>query len=672
MKSADETTRPLGTVNPDVIRNHRFNTAFRGYDTAEVRAFLDSVADAVATYSKNASAYVLSVAESVNSDVAVGHATDAHVETAADDLASVQEARVDAASIIAAAKDEANSIVARANDEAARIFLRARAESRGKPSSESIAAMELALADAPSDPSVAKEQARIMISEAKAVRERILTDLAKRRRVAHVQLEQLRVAREKLLESFRDARRVADEASRDLSTAEVEARLAAETAGRRVGTEDLPTVAELEAELFSGRSLLPPMSSTSSLSSEVSSDDDPSEAEPVVVVLADHPVDPDSDSHADAEVTDQNVTDQNVTDQNVEGPVVDGTVAEPTDSEAAGSELPGADADHAQSESDLAESESDLVSGADEGGAAASEAGEALPPQTHSPAARLANVDDLFARLRHERESAAASAHELLDDAPAKAGAVKPGPSSGKGKKGPAKLSGDVMERTRSGLSHEIPADTEASTPTLLLVDLTEFESEVLTDSRFDPNSPETLSDDLFPSNQQHPDATGSPDTSTEFEFVAGTLQAQCTRAMKRFLQDEQSRALSAVRTARGRVTLEELLGDADVRDQRLGQAVQTYLLDAYRAGADLSSQPVHDESVTAGLKSLEVGLASTVTGATRDAIDQAMNSDPPAVGQTFSDAIADVYRSWPSERLSAMVAEHLRAAFQLGHGLVH
>ena len=68
--------------------------------------------------------------------------------------------------------------------------------------------MEAAFAETPSDPALAKEQARLMISEAKAVRERILTDLAKRRKSAHIQLEQLRVAREKLLESLRDARRV--------------------------------------------------------------------------------------------------------------------------------------------------------------------------------------------------------------------------------------------------------------------------------------------------------------------------------------------------------------------------------------------------------------------------------------------------------------------------------
>ncbi len=974
MKSADETARSLGTVNPDVIRNYRFSTAFRGYDTAEVRAFLNSVADAVATYSENASAYVLSVAESVNPAAVAGNAAvvPAAVEPTPEDLAAVEEARADAESIVAAAKEEANAIVTRANDEAARIFLRARAESRGKPSADTMAAMELALADAPSDPNVAKEQARIMISEAKAVRERILTDLAKRRRVAHVQLEQLRVAREKLLESFRDARRVADEASRDLSTAEVEARLAAETAGRRVGTEDLPTVAELEAELFSGRSILSSPSNAATpnqpssgsannagstnqpfdLEAEVdprsvtqepdgtdvvhaaSPDQDlapvdgspaddldtltdasaipaaeavPGESTDPEVAVAENETEPEalldqpqvdastpgdevvdavfvpvtdaledqvvaqtdsedaigmhtyqptfdvaaddviaasvlSESTATDELTSEMATAETVTVEPVsvealtdetlidaaptDEPLTDEAVADEAPTQEALSDVAndevGSDndlvprddlvtnvvqfADYASTlrtqpqapshpavqsamthdedatvESDSAEPLLDTLESvtlvvsqtetvitetlvsetvvsemvvsevvvseigtaensndsttdndtqtrniqtendsqasnetapimaetglaqADNAADAADSADSASPPESgESPrghaapsAGRLANVDDLFARLRRERESAAASAHELLDGSGSKGGSAKPGgTSSGKGKKTTPKSSGNVMDRTLSGTEHqhtELPqptatdleqhtthdaptaSSTESSTPTLLLVDLTEFESEVLSDSRFDPNSPETLSDDLFPSgNPSTAAAIANPEKSAEFEFVTGTLQAQCTRAMKRFLQDEQSRALAAVRTARGRVTLDDLLGDAEAREQRLGDTVQTYLTDAYRAGADLSSQSVQEESVAAELKNLEIGLASTVTGTTRTAIDQAMNSDLASIGQTLSDAIADVYRSWPSERLSTMVAEHLRAAFQLGHGLVH
>ena len=93
---------------------------------------------------------------------------------------------------------------------------------------------------------------------------------------------------------------------------------------------------------------------------------------------------------------------------------------------------------------------------------------------------------------------------------------------------------------------------------------------------------------------------------------------------------------------------------------------------DAYRAGADLSAQSVHDDSVAAELKNLETALALSVTSPTEAAMDTAMNSDFHHQGQTLSDVVGEVYRSWPSERLSGLVAEHLGAAFHLGPGRVH
>ena len=254
-------------MKPQEIQDRRFSTAFRGYDPTEVRQFLAHIAglyaDLQAKVDPSDSVTVVAIpsgpsAEAASQASGEGSSGDGSTvavdpsPSAADVLAQAQR---DADDLLASARTEAQTIVARANDEAARVVLRARAESRGKPSAERNAAIEAALAEVPGDPEQAREQARLMISEARAVRERILSDLAKRRRTAHVQLEQLRVAREKLLETLRDARRVVEDASRDLSTAEVEARLAAETAGRRVANEPMPGVEELEAELFGGRFL---------------------------------------------------------------------------------------------------------------------------------------------------------------------------------------------------------------------------------------------------------------------------------------------------------------------------------------------------------------------------------------------------------------------------------
>ncbi len=272
--------KETSAVLPHEIQDRRFATAFRGYDPTEVRQFLAHVAGLYGDLQGQLTRSGVGVAVPVHDGDAAALMTDGVGVSSdsdrleADELraAAQRDAQRQADDLLASARTEAQTIVSRASDEAARIVLRARAESRGKPSAERNAAIEAALAEVPGDPEHAREQARLMISEARAVRERILGDLAKRRRTAHVQLEQLRVAREKLLETLRDARRVVEDASRDLSTAEVEARLAAETAGRRVANEAMPGVQELEAELFGGRYAVSPSAAGGNLTENVAAE----------------------------------------------------------------------------------------------------------------------------------------------------------------------------------------------------------------------------------------------------------------------------------------------------------------------------------------------------------------------------------------------------------------
>ena len=616
MSFADEQPRLLKDANPEVIRNHRFTTAFRGYDTAEVRAFLDKVANAISEYSQNASTFVMSVAQSVSPPPNEQSKDLADVSVASEAAAQLALAQARTQSIIAAAKNEANAIVAKANDDAARIILRARAESRGKPSADTMAAVEAALADAPTDPTLAREQARIMISEAKAVRERILTDLAKRRRVAHVQLEQLRVAREKLLESFRDARRVADDASRDLSTAEVEARLAAETAGRRVGVEELPSVAELEAELFSGRSILP---SVPRALEGVSAVADHSDEEPISTI---------AETRADAEAQ-----------SNVEAGV----------------------------KSDV-EAEADEATAGD-----ASITVDDLGPAPVAPT-RLAQVDDLFARLRAEREQAAANAHVYLSDGPETSRPVKGRRAA---KSGTGLVESVIIDLGNGTVSEEVS-----------IIDLTVFDSRAYDSRAYDDESfrVESFQVESFQVESFPVDSFGAGFDSETFEsttvvrpretvarvaeetdqyaFVRGPLSAQCVRAMKRFLQDEQSSALAALRTARGRVGLEDLLGDANDHRNQFQTIVETFLTDALRAGADAADR-VPEEAMVAEVPALAGDLATEVTTSIRSEIQTSLDGE--AETRSLNESIAAAYREWSSDRLMECAAPKLQAAFDRG-----
>ena len=88
-----------------------------------------------------------------------------------------------------------------------------------------------------------------MVAEARAVRERILTDMARRRNHARQQLERLRAGRERLLDAIEAVRATAEQVAGELSGSLVEARLAGERAGRQVDVDTIPSLNELDAEV---------------------------------------------------------------------------------------------------------------------------------------------------------------------------------------------------------------------------------------------------------------------------------------------------------------------------------------------------------------------------------------------------------------------------------------
>jgi hypothetical protein len=88
-----------------------------------------------------------------------------------------------------------------------------------------------------------------MVAEAQAVRERVLRDLAVRRKKARLQVERLNAGRERLLEAYTVVRRTIDEATDELSTSLSDARLAADAAARRIEDEPEPSLEQLDEEI---------------------------------------------------------------------------------------------------------------------------------------------------------------------------------------------------------------------------------------------------------------------------------------------------------------------------------------------------------------------------------------------------------------------------------------
>jgi cell division septum initiation protein DivIVA len=141
---------------------------------------------------------------------------------------------------LAEATAEAERRVAEATGEAESVAARLREES----TREAHQILGRARLDSEAVRQQAEQDRRMTVEGAQAIRERILGDLARRRRVATVQIEQLRAGRERLLESYAVVRRTLEEVHDELQRADAEARAAADEAGRRLQAErEAPPVA---------------------------------------------------------------------------------------------------------------------------------------------------------------------------------------------------------------------------------------------------------------------------------------------------------------------------------------------------------------------------------------------------------------------------------------------
>lgn len=244
-------------VHPEDVARHTFATGRRGFDPAEVRAYLEEVArelhaamarerelrDAVAEAQRRAANPVL---DEATLTTALGQET-AKVLRTAHDAASelVARAESDAGRVQAQAQDEAEQLRARAEEHATERAQKAdaaAAEVHRQAQEEAAGRVETAKLEAEAMVSQARAECRAMVQEAQDLRARVLSDLTRRRRLLHTQIEQLRAGRERLAETITEVRHTVDRVTDDLMRAEDEARSAAEAAGRQADRDELDDV----------------------------------------------------------------------------------------------------------------------------------------------------------------------------------------------------------------------------------------------------------------------------------------------------------------------------------------------------------------------------------------------------------------------------------------------
>ena len=196
-------SRPDPT-SPASVAEAKFSTARRGYDQDEVRELLRSVAAELGRLQER------EVHLERELRIAQSRAVDG-----TDGLDDETVARVlgeETLHVLQTARESASQIKIRAEEGAARILREATEDANRTREQAEIEASRKrtdAAADAEGEVSLAKQQGREMVNEARAYRERVLSELTRRRELARQQIEQLILGRDRLLQVFERARLVA-------------------------------------------------------------------------------------------------------------------------------------------------------------------------------------------------------------------------------------------------------------------------------------------------------------------------------------------------------------------------------------------------------------------------------------------------------------------------------
>ena len=209
----------IGVPSPLLdIQSRTFATARRGYDRAEVDAFLKRLAETISGLLEERAVL------SADSE------TDLAPEAIAESTAILEDAEARASRRLHAATLEAD---------------RLRTEARRT--------LDKAIKEAQEVENAARANAEQMTAEASEMRQQILRDLLRRRKEAQTHVEMLRAARDELLNVFSQVRRITAQVKDPLDSALDRAKQAADIAAKRTQEEPQESLTQFEAELQTAR-----------------------------------------------------------------------------------------------------------------------------------------------------------------------------------------------------------------------------------------------------------------------------------------------------------------------------------------------------------------------------------------------------------------------------------
>ena len=192
--------------SPAAVSAASFTVARRGYDQTEVRDFLRMVSAELARLQERERFLESELKAMQTRGMSAPGMLDEEVVTA---LLGEEAARV-----LAAAREASAQIRQRAEENATRLVKEAASDAarlREEAELEAVRRRDDAAADAEAEIELAKQQGRDMVNEAREYREKVLSELARRRELARAQIEQLVANRDRLLNAFERARLATDD-----------------------------------------------------------------------------------------------------------------------------------------------------------------------------------------------------------------------------------------------------------------------------------------------------------------------------------------------------------------------------------------------------------------------------------------------------------------------------
>ena len=151
---------------------------------------------------------------------------------------------------------------------------------------------------------------------------------------------------------------------------------------------------------------------------------------------------------------------------------------------------------------------------------------------------------------------------------------------------------------------------------------------------------------------------------------VTEPLTGQLTRRLKRALQDEQNTTLDRLRTSRGHVELDTLLGPPSDQAEPYRRLAADFLAEAARAGAAASpfgTVPVLVEDLSA---ELGVELVGGLRARVRQVLSGVAGDDRDL--SATSDRISSAYRECKTHKVERLAAHFLVAAHERGSFVAH